>query len=135
VVNDFTLDADASIFGFLGENGAGKTTVMKMIVGLLTPTSGTITIDGKPSASEEIKQRIGFMPETPYFYERFTGMEFLKFCDSLFGKNNRKKITPPSLPSPRPPKRLLAFAKPSAEQDAKAGRGEGAKIKKSLKIA
>jgi ABC-2 type transport system ATP-binding protein len=85
VVDDFTLDADASIFGFLGENGAGKTTMMKMIVGLLAPTSGTITIDGKSSSDEATKRKIGFMPETPYFYERFTGMEFLRFCDALFG--------------------------------------------------
>ncbi len=91
VVDDFTLDADAAIFGFLGENGAGKTTVMKMIVGLLTPTRGMIMIDGKPSASEEVKQRIGFMPETPYFYERFTGTEFLRFCDSLFGNRGSKR--------------------------------------------
>ena len=89
VVDDFTLTADASIFGFLGENGAGKTTMMKMIVGLLAPTSGTITIDGKPSSDEATKRKIGFMPETPYFYERFTGMEFLRFCDSLFGHPNR----------------------------------------------
>jgi ABC-2 type transport system ATP-binding protein len=90
VVEDFTLDVNAPIFGFLGENGAGKTTVMKMIVGLLTPTSGAITIDGRASASEAVKRRIGFMPETPYFYERFTGMEFLKFCDSLFGSSPRR---------------------------------------------
>ena len=91
MVDDFTLDADAAIFGFLGENGAGKTTVMKMIVGLLEPTSGTITIDGKASARPEVKQRIGFMPETPYFYERFSGIEFLRFCDSLFGNHGPRR--------------------------------------------
>jgi ABC-2 type transport system ATP-binding protein len=92
VVDDFTLTADASIFGFLGENGAGKTTMMKMIVGLLAPTSGTITIDGKPSSDEATKRKIGFMPETPYFYERFTGMEFLRFCDSLFGCDDLARV-------------------------------------------
>lgn len=89
VVNDFTLKVDAPVFGFLGENGAGKTTIMKMIVGLLAPTSGTISIDGKPSTAEETKRRIGFMPETPYFYERFSAMEFLQFCDALFGSAPR----------------------------------------------
>lgn len=83
-VDDFSLEINASIFGFLGENGAGKTTVIKMITGLLAPTSGTITIDGVPSADAASKQKIGFMPETPYFYERMTGIEFMRFCAELF---------------------------------------------------
>lgn len=90
-VDDFSLDITAPVFGFLGENGAGKTTVMKMTVGLLNPTSGEITLDGVRSSDEATKRRIGFMPETPYFYERFTAMEFMKFCDSLFGGDNRDK--------------------------------------------
>jgi ABC-2 type transport system ATP-binding protein len=84
VVNDFTLSVDVPIFGFLGQNGAGKTTIMKMIVGLLEPTSGTITIDGALSSHPIFKKKLGYMPETPYFYERMTGMEFLRFCDELF---------------------------------------------------
>lgn len=88
VVNDFTLSVDVPIFGFLGQNGAGKTTIMKMIVGLLQPTSGTITIDGALSSHPIFKKKLGYMPETPYFYERMTGMEFLRFCDELF--DNRK---------------------------------------------
>ena len=84
VVDDFSLTVDVPIFGFLGQNGAGKTTVMKMIVGLLAPSEGTITIDGLASASLEAKKKIGYMPETPYFYERMTGLEFLKFCDELY---------------------------------------------------
>jgi len=83
-VDDFSLTVDAPIFGFLGQNGAGKTTIMKMIVGLLEPTSGTITIDGMASASLEAKKTIGYMPETPYFYERMKGLEFLQFCDELY---------------------------------------------------
>ena len=86
VVEDFSLSVGAPIFGFLGANGAGKTTIMKMTVGLLAPTSGTIMIDGKSSRDAASKQKIGFMPETPYFYERFTGMEFMKFCGELFGR-------------------------------------------------
>src|SRR5580698_5010372 len=84
-VDDFSLTVDVPIFGFLGQNGAGKTTIMKMIVGLLAPTSGTIEIDGAPSASLEAKKKMGYMPETPYFYERMTGMEFLRLCDELDG--------------------------------------------------
>jgi ABC-2 type transport system ATP-binding protein len=83
-VSDFSLSVDVPIFGFLGQNGAGKTTIMKMIVGLLAPTSGEILIDGKSSADVASKQKIGFMPETPYFYERMKGLEFLQFCGELF---------------------------------------------------
>ncbi len=85
-VTDFSLSVSAPIFGFLGANGAGKTTIMKMTVGLLAPTSGTIMIDGQPSSAPVSKNKIGFMPETPYFYETFTGMEFMKFCGELYGR-------------------------------------------------
>lgn len=91
VVDDFSLTVDVPIFGFLGQNGAGKTTIMKMIVGLLAPTSGTIEIDGVPSASLEAKKKIGYMPETPYFYERMTGIEFLRFCDELAGTGANRR--------------------------------------------
>ena len=84
VVDDFTLSVDVPIFGFLGQNGAGKTTIMKMIVGLLAPTSGTITIDGALSSHPIFKKKLGYMPETPYFYEHMTAMEFMRFCDELF---------------------------------------------------
>jgi ABC-2 type transport system ATP-binding protein len=83
-VDDFSLNIDTPIFGFLGQNGAGKTTIIKMIMGLLAPTSGTITIDGAASWDESSKRKTGFMPETPYFYERMTGIEFLRFCAELF---------------------------------------------------
>jgi ABC-2 type transport system ATP-binding protein len=83
-VEDFSLDVGAPIFGFLGQNGAGKTTVMKMVVGLLAPTKGRIIIDGKPAGDAAAKEEIGFMPETPYFYERMKGLEFLNFCGELF---------------------------------------------------
>ncbi len=90
VVDDFSLTVDVPIFGFLGQNGAGKTTIMKMIVGLLAPSSGTILLDGKPSGDEASKRRIGYMPETPYFYEHMTGMEFLRFCDELDGSGGSR---------------------------------------------
>jgi ABC-2 type transport system ATP-binding protein len=89
IVDDFSLSIKSDIFGFLGQNGAGKTTIMKMTVGLLSQSSGEITIDGIPSSSKKSKEKIGFMPETPYFYERFTGMEFMKFCGELFGRRGR----------------------------------------------
>lgn len=92
VVDDFTLSVDVPIFGFLGQNGAGKTTVMKMAVGLLAPTKGGVTIDGIPAGDERSKRKMGYMPETPYFYERMTGMEFMKFCDELDGKRGAGRM-------------------------------------------
>jgi ABC-2 type transport system ATP-binding protein len=91
VVDDFSVKVDVPIFGFLGQNGAGKTTIMKMLVGLLTPTAGTITVDGELSFHAKSKRRTGYMPETPYFYEHMTGMEFLKFCDELFESNKGRQ--------------------------------------------
>ena len=91
VVDDFSLSVDVPVFGFLGQNGAGKTTIMKMIVGLLEPNTGTIEIDGEPAATEASKRKIGYMPETPYFYERMTGMEFIRFCDELDGNRSGKR--------------------------------------------
>ena len=91
VVDDFSVKVDVPIFGFLGQNGAGKTTIMKMLVGLLTPTAGTITVDGEISSHASSKKRTGYMPETPYFYEHMTGMEFLRFCDELFESNKGRQ--------------------------------------------
>jgi ABC-2 type transport system ATP-binding protein len=91
VIDDFSLTVNAPIFGFLGQNGAGKTTIMKMMVGLLTPTAGTIMIDGKPSSSNAAKKKMGYMPETPYFYERMSGEEFLKFSNELDGHTPSKR--------------------------------------------
>ncbi len=66
------------VFGFLGPNGAGKTTTIKIITGLIKPDSGNVSIFGNPVDSLEAKRSIGFLPESPYFYEHLTGYEFLK---------------------------------------------------------
>jgi ABC-2 type transport system ATP-binding protein len=78
---------DGAAFGFLGQNGAGKTTTMKMIVGLASPDSGEIFIGDKPATDSSLRADLGYMPEAPYFYERLTGAEFLRFCAELFEKN------------------------------------------------
>lgn len=91
VVNDLSLSVKrGSVFGFLGENGAGKTTTIKMIVGLIRPDKGAITIGGSPVDDVLVRARIGFMPESPYFYERLTGIEFLRFCGELFPGNKKR---------------------------------------------
>jgi len=66
------------VFGFLGPNGAGKTTTIKIITGLIKPDSGNVSVFGQAVNSMAAKKKIGFMPESPYFYEHLTGYEFLK---------------------------------------------------------
>lgn len=73
------------IFGFLGPNGAGKTTTLKILLGLIKPTGGYTEILGAPTGDVEIKRRIGFLPEAPYFYDYLTAEEFLGFYGSLAG--------------------------------------------------
>ncbi len=73
------------VFGFLGPNGAGKTTTLKMLMGLIYPTSGQAWLFGKPIGDRDSKARLGFLPESPYFYDYLTGAEFLRFYGDLFG--------------------------------------------------
>lgn len=71
------------IFGYLGPNGAGKTTTLKCILGLIFPDEGTIEIFGHPHLSLRAKEKIGFLPENPYFYDYLTASEFLRFYSGL----------------------------------------------------
>jgi len=71
------------VFGFLGPNGAGKTTTIKIITGLIRPTRGSVRIFGQDVDTLEVKKRIGFLPEAPYFYDYLTGYEFLRFHQQL----------------------------------------------------
>jgi len=73
------------IFGFLGPNGAGKTTTIKTLLGLIFPTSGTASILGQPPGEIEVKRKISYLPESPYFYDHLTGFEVLDFYGTLFG--------------------------------------------------
>lgn len=73
------------IFGLLGPNGSGKTTTLKLLLGLIFPTSGKGEVFGHPLGSNAYKERIGFLPEGPYFYEHLNGMELLQFYGGLFG--------------------------------------------------
>ena len=73
------------IFGFLGPNGAGKTTTLKILMGLVQATSGKAMVLGKPAGDVESRRRIGFLPESPYFYDYLTAEEFLEFYGQLAG--------------------------------------------------
>lgn len=92
VVDNLSLQIPSGrVFGFLGPNGAGKTTTIKMLVGLNTPSSGTITIDGKSPLLTSARENMGFMPEEPRFYDELTGIEFLRFASKLFKKSYEKE--------------------------------------------
>jgi ABC-2 type transport system ATP-binding protein len=73
------------VFGYIGPNGAGKTTTLKILMGLIMPTRGNATIFGEPISSIKVKEKIGFLPEGPYFYSYLTAGEFLLFYGKLFG--------------------------------------------------
>lgn len=79
------------IFGYLGPNGAGKTTTIKCLLGLIFPEKGDIRILGQPYLSLSAKERIGFLPENPYFYDYLTASEFLEFYSQLFFIKKDKK--------------------------------------------
>lgn len=76
---------EGEILGFLGPNGAGKSTTMNIITGYLPSTSGTVEIDGYDITThpEEVKKRIGYLPEQPPLYRDMTVMEYLNFVSDL----------------------------------------------------
>ncbi len=85
-----------SIVGFLGANGTGKTTSIKCLIGLLTYQSGKLEIFGEHHLNKSVKQKIGYLPERPYFYNYLTAEEFLTFYGQLSGVRGKeldKRIT------------------------------------------
>jgi len=85
-VDDVTFTARAGeITGYLGPNGSGKSTTMKMITGLMEPTSGKILFRGEAIGSDLIayKQRMGYVPEEPHLYAHLSGLEYLLMVGQL----------------------------------------------------
>lgn len=82
-------------FGILGPNGAGKTTTLKCALRLVTPTSGDISIFGRPPSERAAMARVGYMPENPYVYQYLTPLEFLDLAGRLVGMeaNERRRRT------------------------------------------
>ncbi len=76
---------EGQIFGLVGPNGSGKTTTLKLLLGLIFPTAGTGEVMGLPMGNSACKMRIGYLPEGPYFYEHLTAPELLRMYGSLFG--------------------------------------------------
>ena len=78
------------IYGFLGPNGSGKTTIMAMILGLLAPDEGHAELFNVPLGGKqpEIRQRIGVVQEKPYLYMEMTALEYLKCFAEIYGVKN-----------------------------------------------
>ena len=76
------------LFGLLGPNGAGKTTTIRMIAGILRPTSGGVFVGGVDIEAHplEAKSRLGYIPDRPFVYDKLTGGEFLRFAAALYGQ-------------------------------------------------
>ena len=87
---------EKEIFGYLGPNGSGKTTTIKMLLGLIFPTSGKIQLMGKEDiASPAVKRHIGYLPEGAYYPDFLKGDEILRFYGQLYGlggKSLEKRI-------------------------------------------
>jgi ABC-2 type transport system ATP-binding protein len=85
-LDGLTMSVEAGeVFGFLGPNGAGKSTTLKLLMGLIFPTSGSARILGKPVGDLDMRRRIGFLPENPYFYDYLTAEELLTYYAGLSG--------------------------------------------------
>lgn len=76
--------APGEVFGFLGPNGAGKSTTIKLVMGLLQPTAGTASIMGLDSKQTGSRQKVGFLPENPAFYDYLSAEEYVAFVGSQF---------------------------------------------------
>ena len=105
------------IFGFLGPNGAGKSTSVKMLLGLVTPSSGTAGILGRPVGDVGTRAKVGFLPEHFRFYEWLTSSELLRLHGRLYGMSREKlrQRVPALLDmvglTPHRDKQLKAFSK------------------------
>jgi ABC-2 type transport system ATP-binding protein len=84
-LNSLSLDVKkGEVFGLLGPNGSGKTTTIKLVLGLLFPTEGEVTILGQPAANVTKNERIGYLPEESYLYRFLNAEETLDFYGRLF---------------------------------------------------
>ncbi len=91
-VKSLSLDVKrGEVFGLLGPNGSGKTTTIKMLLGLLFPTSGEISILGKKASDVAKNERIGYLPEESYLYRFLNADETLDFYGRLFNMTSQER--------------------------------------------
>lgn len=79
------LIPEGGVYGLLGPNGCGKSTTLKIVLGLLRPTRGECRVFGLPADSREARAGIGFLPEGPFFHRHLSGREFVRYCARLSG--------------------------------------------------
>lgn len=95
-VSDVSLSIESGdVYGIVGRNGAGKSTILKMILGFIKPDSGIITVSGISPDNPNSRQNIGYLPENPYFYDNLTAKELLNFsvaASELDAKQREKNI-------------------------------------------
>ncbi len=87
-VRDLDLSiADGELVALLGHNGAGKSTTIKMLVGLLRPSAGTVSVCNHivTEHPREVSRLIGYVPDQPYLYDKLSGREFLEFVADMYG--------------------------------------------------
>ena len=91
-VDDVTVHLTPGVYGLLGANGAGKTTLMRMICGVLKPTSGLISLNGKTMGElgEQYYMHLGYMPQDFGFYPDFTAREFMLYMAAVKGLDKRQ---------------------------------------------
>lgn len=88
-LDGISLDVEkGEIFGLLGPNGGGKTTLLKLLLGLIFPNGGTALVLGKSPRDVASKKKIGYLPENPYYYDFLNPVELLNFYGSLAGCNS-----------------------------------------------
>lgn len=81
---DLAID-EGEIVGLIGANGAGKTSTIKMILGLLVPDRGSVEVAGVSTTANPWRSQVGYLPEQPAFYDYLSGIEFMTFVGDLFG--------------------------------------------------
>lgn len=84
-VDRVSLHLTKGVYGLLGANGAGKTTFMRMLCGILKPTSGTVKFDDWDVTSEEYRAKLGYLPQDFGYYPEFSGIDFLMYMAALKG--------------------------------------------------
>ncbi len=92
VVDRLSLHFKEGVYGLLGANGAGKTTFMRMICGILTPSDGSVTFDGLDVAQEEYRAVLGYLPQDFGYYPHFTGRDFLLYLAALKGLKKQQAV-------------------------------------------
>ncbi len=92
-LEDVTFEVrQGDIFGFVGPNGSGKTTSIKVLMGLIQPTTGHASILGKPPNDAAAKRTIGYLPENAYYYDYLRTEEVIDFYGRLFGLSRHERI-------------------------------------------